>query len=435
VKKPNLRLGEVLEKKGRLAREQTLRALRNQKVLGGTLGTCLLEIDAIAEEELLQALSELHGTPYASPEDLRNLPSEVISHLTPKVAQRCLAIPFHATSTQIKIAVADVNDLAIQDEIRFVVGRRVHWHVATEIRILEALERYYGIECPTRFIKLLDRMNRNRFLWSRDSGTDTLGAETVALPPWELPSIAPPPKSPEETATPAPASEPTAPPAPAPSPVESVAPSAAVPAPPVEPRAAEVAADPAAVASAGESPVSNDDTQDLVAEANRGGILSLAQAEQQLLEPKDRDGVARIVVQFAAGRARRVVLLVVRKLEIAAWLWSGEGLDGPALAAYKVGLDETSIFHGFRDGGELHRGALSPVPAHRDLLASFDPPANAVSLVAVPIRVRGKLVAVLLVERAEGEFSEEGVAELRRLAAKSAIAFELCIMRSKLRSA
>jgi hypothetical protein len=435
VKKPNLRLGEVLERKGRLAREQTLRALRNQKVLGGTFGTCLLEIDAIPEEELLQALSELHGTPYASPEDLRNLPSEVIAHLPPKVAQRCLAIPFHATTTQIKIAVADVNDLAIQDEIRFVVGRRVHWHVASEIRILEALERYYGIECPTRFVKLLDRMNRNRFLWSRDSGADASGAETVALPPWELTALAVPPKPPEEptTAAPSPEVAPSVPAAPATA--EAVAPRAPAARPGDVPPSADAASEPAADAIASEDGAANDDTKDLAAKTSRSAPLSLAEAEQQLLEPKDRDGVGRIVLQFAAGRARRAVLLVVRKQEIAAWLWAGEGLDGPGLAGYRVGLDETSIFQGLREGGELHRGALAPVPAHRQLLASFDPPANPVSLVTVPIRVRGKLVAVLVVERAEGDSSEEGIAELRRLAAKSAIAFELCIMRAKLRSA
>ena len=504
VKKPNARLGEVLQQKGRLAQEQTLRALRNQKVLGGRLGTCLLEIDAVTEEELLRALSDLHGVPFASPEDLRNIPPEVIAQLTPKVAQRCQAIPFHASSTQIKVAVTDASDLSIQDEVTFVVGRRVRWHVATEVRIVEALERYYGVESATRVSKLLDRLNRNRFMWSRES-SDEAGAETMSVPAWDLPAPKPappdgaqpaPPPSPYESVTPAPPepakpetaeiakaerpgattvavpepAKPAALPAAVPPPPQPL-PAAASPLPPAPPvpvaepkpavasppapptqelRSAAPKPEPAAeapppevaasapvvpvMAEEAEGPPSDDDTQDLVA-GETASALSLSQAEQLLLEPKDRDSVARTVVRFASSRTRRAVLLVVRKQEIAAWLWSGEGLNGPGLAAFKVGLDETSIFHSLQQGAELHRGALAPVPAHTALLANFDPPVHATSLVTLPIRVRNRLVAVLVAERSEDDFSDEMISDLKRIGTKAAIAFELCIMRSKLRSA
>ena len=140
----SLRLGEILEQRGRVAHEQTLRALRNQKVLGGRLGTCLLEIDAVSEEELLAALSEIHGVPPATAEDLRNIPAEVIALIPPKVALRCMAVPFYASGSNVKVALANARDLAVQDEINFVVGRRARWHVASDLRIHEALERWKG---------------------------------------------------------------------------------------------------------------------------------------------------------------------------------------------------------------------------------------------------------------------------------------------------
>ena len=136
------RLGELLEKHGQLTREQLLRALRNQKVLGGRLGTSLLEIEAITEEQLCSALAEQFGVPCATPEDLRGIPDDVLELIPAKVARRCQAIAFHASATQVKVALADARNLAHQDEISFVVGKRIRWHVAPELRLIEALEKH-----------------------------------------------------------------------------------------------------------------------------------------------------------------------------------------------------------------------------------------------------------------------------------------------------
>ena len=165
-----MRLGELLEKRGQLTRELLMRALRNQKVLGGRLGTCLLEIEAISEEQLCGALAEQYAMPCATPEELRGIPDDVLALLPAKVARRCHAIAFHASATQVKVALVDARNLGFQDEISFVVGKRIRWHVATELRMLEALEKHYGEECPSRLAKLLDKMNRSRFLWAREAG-------------------------------------------------------------------------------------------------------------------------------------------------------------------------------------------------------------------------------------------------------------------------
>ena len=413
MKPRSLRLGEILEQRGRVAHDQTLRALRNQKVLGGRLGTCLLEIDAVTEEELLAALAEIHGVPPATADDLRNIAPEILSLIPQKVALRCLAIPFYASGSNVKVAVANARDLAIQDEINFVVGRRARWHVATDLRIHEALERYYGGEMPTRFTKLLDRLNRAKFLWTRDEG-EPQAVDTLAVPSWQL--IVPPPPAPEPVVAPPP--EPPAPVEPSPPPAE---PPSTVEIAPATPPASERPGD--------------DDTQDLAAAGTRRGPLALADAEQLLLDPKDRDDVARTLLEFAGTRVRRAIMLVVRKQEIAAWVWSGAELDGPRLAAWRAGLEEPSIFFSLQRGAESFRGPLPPVPAHRELLAAFQPPPQASELVALPLRVRGRLVAALLVEPAEAKLGDELFAELSRIAAKAAIAFELCIMRAKLKKA
>lgn len=400
MKPRTLRLGELLEQRGRLAHEQTLRALRNQKVLGGRLGTCLLEIDAINEDELLHALADLHGVPFAGPEELRGIDAEVIALLPAKVAQRCRAVPFHAGATQVKVAVADARDLTVQSEVSFVVGKRIRWYVTSDLRIHEALQKYYGAEISTRYDKLVDRLNRSRFLWSRDAAEEVEAEAPAPAPsPFDLPPRATPPPLP-------------------------------APPPPLEAPPPELVASPIVAEAPGD-----DDTQDVAPIVRPRGPLSIADAEAQLLDPHDRDDVARALVDFAARRARRCVLLVARKQEIAAWMWSGEGLDAPKLAAYRAGLDEPSIFQSLAQGADGFEGVLPPVPAHRALLEALAPDSHGRPFVAIPLRVRSRLVAALVLEP-EGEgLGDELRSEFRRIAAKAAIAFELCIMRAKLKKA
>ncbi len=451
-----VRLGELLEKRGDVTREQLLRALRNQKVLGGRLGTCLLEIEALTEEQLCSALSEQHGVPCASPEDLRGIPDDLLELLPSKVAKRCHAIAFHASTTQVKVALVEARNLAFQDEISFVVGKRIRWHVAPELRLIEALEKHYGEECPSRLAKLLDKMNRSRFLWAREGAalptggaarqtgdqlkwdTKIAGVPAAAATPapsiveaqstvslelphfqhetLDLPSLAPVATAP---AAPAPAAGPPA--APAASPARS--PAASPAAPPAAPPPT-AAAEPAAVQQA--SP------------AARALPPSVEETEQRLLQAHERDDVARAMIDFAAGRVLRTALFVVRKEEVAAWFWTGAGIDGERLAALRLNLKQPSLFDGLKEKGGSFRGALSSLPAHSALGACFTAPPLAPDVLVLPVKVKDRLVAGLLLEpraTSGSELSAADLADLQRVIAKAEIAFELCIMQSKLRKA
>jgi hypothetical protein len=161
------KLGQLLVARGWITVQQLTRALKNQNVAGGRLGTCLLEMDAITEELLLKGLAEQLGVPTASGDDLRGVPEEVVGLLHEKLARRCRAVPFRVEGGRLDLALMDPRNLSAQDEIAFASGKRVKVFVAEEVRILEALERYYGEECPSRFALVLDRLNRARFLWEK----------------------------------------------------------------------------------------------------------------------------------------------------------------------------------------------------------------------------------------------------------------------------
>lgn len=160
-------------RKGWIDRSQLNRALAVQRQIPGRLGTCLLEINAISEDQLLSTLSEQLGAPPAPPEALRSIPQEVIDLIPASLARRGPAIPFKVSGSRLSVAVTEMGDLNLHDELAFAAGKRLDLHVASEARIHEALERYYGEESPVRFARLLDRLNRNRYLWKEDNEKDS----------------------------------------------------------------------------------------------------------------------------------------------------------------------------------------------------------------------------------------------------------------------
>jgi hypothetical protein len=164
------KLGQLLVARGWITVQQLTRALQTQNSVGGRLGTCLLEMDVLGEELLLRSLSEQLGVPAARIEDLRAIPDEVLQLIPERLARRCRAIPFQVLGGRLDVAMQDPRNLVCQDELAFACGRRVKVHVLHELRIYEALQRYYREECPARYGLLLDRLNRARYLWSAKEG-------------------------------------------------------------------------------------------------------------------------------------------------------------------------------------------------------------------------------------------------------------------------
>jgi hypothetical protein len=170
------KLGQLLVARGWITVQQLTRALQTQNAVGGRVGTCLLEMEVLGEDLLVRSLSEQLGVPAAVIEDLRGIPEEVLRLIPEKLARRCRAIPFRVAGGRLDVAMQDPRNLVCQDEIAFACGRRVKVHVLHEVRIYEALQRYYHEECPSRYSLLLDRVNRARYMWSAKEGGPRPGA-------------------------------------------------------------------------------------------------------------------------------------------------------------------------------------------------------------------------------------------------------------------
>src|SRR5215210_7086916 len=119
------KLGQLLVSRGWITVQQLTRALKAQQVAGGRVGTCLLEMDALHEDQLLKALSEQLGVPPVNIDDLRGIPDEVRALIPDKIARRCRAIPFRVVGSRLDVAMMAPRNLASQDEVAFASGKRV----------------------------------------------------------------------------------------------------------------------------------------------------------------------------------------------------------------------------------------------------------------------------------------------------------------------
>ncbi|HBL29070.1 MAG TPA: hypothetical protein DD490_19725 [Acidobacteria bacterium] len=452
------KLGQLLVSRGWITVQQLTRALQNQSVVGGRLGTCLIEIDALPEDTLLKGLSEQMGVPAAGIDDLRRITADVLALLPDKIARRCRAIPFRLEGSRLDLAVMDPRNLACQDEIAFATGKRVKIHVAHELRILEALERYYREESPSRFSLLVERLNRARFFWERKAET-TESATTLAAPLQELAGrvrtpprdlfasrevkIQLPPPLPEPPPV-RPAPEARAPVAPAPV-IAAPSPARVAPVAPVAPKASP--APPKAAAPVVEGPVVRtppvtrpltvpltDEEKAALAPVGAAAaplppLATFEELEAAFEATWDRERVGRLLLAFLCRDHRRAALFQAGKDKVTAWMAQGE-LDLGRFELYAAGFDQPSVFLNLRQGTAFYVGALPPMPAHRQLAAAWggELPRDCALL---PIKVRDRMVAVVYADGPPKGLAGIDLQQLQRLTASAAAALQRCILHKK----
>jgi hypothetical protein len=455
------KLGQLLVARGWITVQQLTRALKNQNVAGGRLGTCLLEMDALTEELLLKGLSEQLGVPAADADEMRGIPDEVLALVPEKLARRCRAVPFRVEGGRLDLALMDPRNLSAQDEIAFASGKRVKVFVAEEIRILEALERHYHEECPSRFGLVLDRLNRARFLWEKpaEKALPHSGEELLApldspfapppklnlapdLPPPPAPRPAPPvdpdlfsaaklfpPKpapagAPEPAPAPVPAAAPAAPPAVAPEAPAVDAAEAPEPAPPVPMRSQSVSLTPAERAELGAFSW----IEPAAADRSLPAPTTLDEAAEELAKATDLEEVARLLLGYLGRDHRRAAIFQVSRERITGWRVHGTGIDREAFAAFSIGFDQPSLFLNLRHNSGIYFGPLPPMPAHRQLARTWggDLPRDCVML---PVRIKDRLVLVIYADGATKGPVE--LPQMQRLMAAATSAVERCILQKK----
>lgn len=144
----NILIGEALVDDGLITAEQLEAGLREQKKTGDFICTALVKLGILSEEKVFNALSRHLDIPYVKLKD-KDLDPLIINKVPAKFASHYKIIPLDFKDDILTIAMADPLDVRTLDDIRLILGLEVKGVLASEIEILEAIRKYYGVGAET----------------------------------------------------------------------------------------------------------------------------------------------------------------------------------------------------------------------------------------------------------------------------------------------
>src|SRR6266571_1870504 len=136
-------IGELLIKENFITTEQLEVALKHQRDNGGRLGSILITLGFVDDDDITSVLSRQYGVPSINLAYFEIDPS-VIKLIPAEVAQKYLIVPLSRVGSTLTIATADPTNVFAMDDIKFMTGFNVEPVVSSEASIQEALEKYYG---------------------------------------------------------------------------------------------------------------------------------------------------------------------------------------------------------------------------------------------------------------------------------------------------
>ncbi len=137
------RLGDILVKDSLISADQLKQALDYQKKNGGRLGTCLVKMGLVSDEDITAVLSRQYGVPSINLRFYEVDPS-VIKLVPQETAVRYQIVPLSRVGSTLTIAMTDPTNVFAMDDIKFMTGFNVEPVVASETAITEAIGKFYG---------------------------------------------------------------------------------------------------------------------------------------------------------------------------------------------------------------------------------------------------------------------------------------------------
>jgi hypothetical protein len=409
-----MRLGELLLAEGLLTPESLEEGLESQVIHGGRLGTNLVEMGKVSEQDLARCLGRLHNMPFASGEmvpDPKALKLVDLDHADDKDY-----LPMRLDATRLSVAITNPRDVATLDEIAFRTGKRVMPVVIPEFRMNQLQRRYSRSFRPIRVIDL-------ESVRPAASAPAPAGPARPAAPELQRPAASADLMGEEEfqsmyaqalSGGRERAVEPSAPEPPPP---------LAVPEPPAAP--------PPPAPLALTQPAPSPEPQVVLpppAPARPLTPLTFAQAQAELARSSDREDVAAIILRFALGKWRRNLLLSVQGDLVTGWHGLGSSVRDAAVRRIGIALRNPSTFKLVRD---TRSHFVGPVKADAAAAVFYKMLGGGAPTTAVilPLLVRGKVVHMLYVDNGPDQLTPPDVGELLILSQSVGRSYEAMIRR------
>lgn len=147
------KLGEMLIEAGIIDNLQLDSALGHQKNWGGRIGSILIELGFISENELAGFIEKQLHIPCVNISSL-DITEKEIESVKIDIAKKYTVFPLKIEGNVISLAMMDTTDLRVVDELQFITGKRIKPFLALESEIKKAIRRHYeGEDVGTRQFK------------------------------------------------------------------------------------------------------------------------------------------------------------------------------------------------------------------------------------------------------------------------------------------
>jgi len=141
-------IGELLVQQGLITPAQLDAGLRTQQAYGGRLASVLVDLKLIDGDAATRALAKMKRVPAALQKHFEAAEPSALARIPRKVAEKYCAVPLGwagEAGSALIVAMLDPTDMLAVEEMRFLAGTKLVPGIALELRIVRALERYYGI--------------------------------------------------------------------------------------------------------------------------------------------------------------------------------------------------------------------------------------------------------------------------------------------------
>jgi type IV pilus assembly protein PilB len=138
----NRRLGDLLVADGLLTAEQLKKALAEQKGSPEKIGSVLVRLNFVNEDQLIGFLSRQYGVPSITLAQL-DIESDVLKLVPAPIARKYEVIPVRKMGNSLALAMADPTNVFALDDISFMTNLQVLPLVASQTSIKKAIDRNY----------------------------------------------------------------------------------------------------------------------------------------------------------------------------------------------------------------------------------------------------------------------------------------------------
>ena len=143
----NMQLGDILVASGVLTEEQKEKATKTAQQAKCLFADAVIKLGFATEDAIAVALSKQLHVPYASRENkiLRVEKTQGLDKVVPETfARENLVVPLFLEENVLAVAMAEPDNVMLQDNLRVMTQKEIQPFVATKTQILKVIDEFYG---------------------------------------------------------------------------------------------------------------------------------------------------------------------------------------------------------------------------------------------------------------------------------------------------